>query len=1184
METTVGTHSGPVRGWTWPATLPALAGGVGALTLLGWLGGSSALVRFGPVGFLVTSAAAALCMLVLAVAALLPRRPLVSAWLAGALAVGAGLVAVLTLVEWATGAIAVDPPGRMAPLAAVGILLLAAVLLGDGRARSAWAQVLLSAVLGLAIVGLVAAMFRALAPRRPEAAAMGVPGAVALSLLAVGLLRRAPDRGVIGLLRAPGPGGRLARWLLPATLVFPLALGGVLFRLSELGALNEEMAWALFVGAAVLLPAAAIGATAAVLEHTDHLRRAAQASTLATERARARAERSRADDLEHAQRQLAASEARARALIDHAPDAIVVLDVGTGAFVDANPEAERLFGMTREDLLAVGPAQVSPPLQPDGRPSAEAAAEYIGQALAGGFPVFEWLHRTGAGEPRLCEIRLLRLPGDRPLVRGSLLDIRERRRSELERARLAAAQVESERLAEAHSRAERLAEQRALLLRLNAELGRATDLAQVGQAIASTGAGAVGAEAARVWWRDESGGHTLLTGGPEAARLDDDPVAVEVLRRCAPVLPPAYPLGRPDGAEPAGPADPPVPVQAGLPLLVDRRMLGVLTFEWTSAAAFRRAEPDLLRAVAAQSAAALDRARLFDAERAARASSERAQQRLRLLAEGGALLAESTDEVRLVDRLAGYVAERAGSWAMTLEPDHEGRLRVTALRVSGQTANGGCRELVGTALPDLAGDDVRAVAWREGRPARTGDLGPATEVLAVDPPGLAERLADVRFGAALAVPLIARADIIGVLLLGRPAGGAEFTDDDATVMADLARRAGAKLDNLRLLAARTQVAARLQRALLPQRLPPVTGAEVAVRYLVGDQAAEVGGDFYDVFPLADNEYALVIGDVCGRGVDAAGLTGFARATLRAVADLPPAEALRRLNQLLLTRGDNESLVTAAYLRLRLDPDGGGELTTCLAGHPPPLLARSGAEPRPLGEAGLVLGVLENPAYTESLVELRPGDTLVLYTDGIIEAKGADGLFGADRLAELVGAAAGESAEEVVGRLEAALMAYRDRGNDDTALLVLRTLGSTETGERYLVDQHLAADLAAVRAARTAAADAVRDLVGDTLAHHVAVGVSELVTNAVRQMHRHPNITLRPDPVQLRVLRRAGVLRVEVHNPGPTFSPPEGGSEPMAESGRGLAVVRALFDRMGVDTASGNTCVWFELALHDSGAA
>jgi PAS domain S-box-containing protein len=120
----------------------------------------------------------------------------------------------------------------------------------------------------------------------------------------------------------------------------------------------------------------------------------------------------------------------ARSLVENAPEAIVVIDLTTGAFAESNENAMKLFGLGREELHKVGPAQMSPPTQPDGRDSTQAATEKIGEAMQGRTPIFEWMHRNGKGEDFLCEIRLVRMPGERPRVRASVTDITERKRNE----------------------------------------------------------------------------------------------------------------------------------------------------------------------------------------------------------------------------------------------------------------------------------------------------------------------------------------------------------------------------------------------------------------------------------------------------------------------------------------------------------------------------------------------------------------------------------------------------------------------------------------------------------------------------------------------------------------------------------------------------------------------------------
>jgi PAS domain S-box-containing protein len=125
-----------------------------------------------------------------------------------------------------------------------------------------------------------------------------------------------------------------------------------------------------------------------------------------------------------------ASIQEAQSLVDYAPEAILIVNLETGLFTDPNANAEKLYGLSRSELLKVGPAQMSPPNQPDGRDSTEKAMKKIGEAMQGGVPVFEWIHRNAQGQDIPCEVRLVRLPGARPRVRASVTDITERKRLE----------------------------------------------------------------------------------------------------------------------------------------------------------------------------------------------------------------------------------------------------------------------------------------------------------------------------------------------------------------------------------------------------------------------------------------------------------------------------------------------------------------------------------------------------------------------------------------------------------------------------------------------------------------------------------------------------------------------------------------------------------------------------------
>jgi serine phosphatase RsbU (regulator of sigma subunit) len=293
----------------------------------------------------------------------------------------------------------------------------------------------------------------------------------------------------------------------------------------------------------------------------------------------------------------------------------------------------------------------------------------------------------------------------------------------------------------------------------------------------------------------------------------------------------------------------------------------------------------------------------------------------------------------------------------------------------------------------------------------------------------------------LLVPMVVRGRSVGVLSLVNTSGRPDTLGADLELVADLARRAGIALDNARLFGQRTRIAARLQESLLPERLPDVPGVEVAVRYATAEDAVDVGGDFYDLVPLSDREHLVVIGDVSGRGVDAATVTGLARHTLRAFAHEPsPAAGLRRLGQILHAQGDAERFVTAVTGRLTRLDDGRATVRLARAGHTYPVLvpARPGGEVRLVLSEGPLLGAASDVIVEEVEQVLEPGDALVLYTDGITETRRGEELFGEDRLMAALAAAAGAPAEGLADAVLAAVDAFRVApSEDDLALLVLR---------------------------------------------------------------------------------------------------------------------------------------------------
>lgn len=292
---------------------------------------------------------------------------------------------------------------------------------------------------------------------------------------------------------------------------------------------------------------------------------------------------------------------------------------------------------------------------------------------------------------------------------------------------------------------------------------------------------------------------------------------------------------------------------------------------------------------------------------------------------------------------------------------------------------------------------------------------------------------------AITVALQARGEVTGTLTIGVAWSRRRYRREDARFAWILSSRVALALDNSGLFAdlenaerARAEIAETLQRGLLPSPLPHIPGWSIAAMYRPAGAENEVGGDFYDVFRVPGG-WMLVIGDVTGRGAHAASVTAVARYTLRTAAVLTddPLVALQTLNRALLARGDSALCSLAA---LTLSEDRFEPVRLAVAGHPPPLLvdAESVSE---VASADPVLGAFHDAEWRIARCEVEPGQQLVIVTDGITEAQGAEGRFGEARLrAELGGTS---NPAMALQRLETSLHAFTDGGlDDDVAMLAI----------------------------------------------------------------------------------------------------------------------------------------------------
>ena len=234
----------------------------------------------------------------------------------------------------------------------------------------------------------------------------------------------------------------------------------------------------------------------------------------------------------------------------------------------------------------------------------------------------------------------------------------------------------------------------------------------------------------------------------------------------------------------------------------------------------------------------------------------------------------------------------------------------------------------------------------------------------------------------------------------------------------------------------TALAHTLQRTLIPPTFPSIPGLDVAAAFRPAGDGAEIGGDFYDIFEVASGDWVVAVGDVQGKGVEAAIVTALARHTIRAAAvnQHEPSEILTTLNTVLLG-DDSDRFCTVTVVRLHRDRDGWTATTSC-GGHPPALLCRAGTPPVPIEASGSLLGVIPTPALAARRLRLLPGDTLVLYTDGVTEARRGGEFFGEDRLRETLAPAAASSHERVERLLEGVLDFQAGGSGDDIAIVAI----------------------------------------------------------------------------------------------------------------------------------------------------
>jgi serine phosphatase RsbU (regulator of sigma subunit) len=298
----------------------------------------------------------------------------------------------------------------------------------------------------------------------------------------------------------------------------------------------------------------------------------------------------------------------------------------------------------------------------------------------------------------------------------------------------------------------------------------------------------------------------------------------------------------------------------------------------------------------------------------------------------------------------------------------------------------------------------------------------------------------MKLGAAsvLCVPLSDGERSYGALTLARPAERGHFGMGDLGLVEELGEQLALALRADRMFRNSTEVASALQASVLPRRLRQIPGVEIAAGHLSATMPQDAGGDFYDVYPAQDG-WGISIGDVCGKGHDAAAVTAAARHAIRVLAhwDDDPAGILRSANEIMMEEEFGGRFVTASVGHLRWRDDG-LHILLASAGHPWPVLIKPDGRTESLPGGGLPLGIFPDAEPSTHELELFPGDLLFFFSDGLTSACGPDMVYFDDRLTDELAGLGGQPADRVVARVREVVLEFcRGQLRDDVTMLALR---------------------------------------------------------------------------------------------------------------------------------------------------
>jgi GAF domain-containing protein/anti-sigma regulatory factor (Ser/Thr protein kinase) len=592
----------------------------------------------------------------------------------------------------------------------------------------------------------------------------------------------------------------------------------------------------------------------------------------------------------------------------------------------------------------------------------------------------------------------------------------------------------------------------------------------------------------------------------------------------------------------------------GVPLMTAGEVIGVLTVGAAAPREFTAEDLDLLVRAADRIAIAIENARLYGAERVARAQAERAAsrlQRMELITQ--VAFTHLSIDADVMEQLLTRVREVLGT-------DTAAVYRLDDLE----------QTLVAHAAQGLEGDVERGIRVPIGRgfaglvaerraPVRSAEI---RDLELVSP-----LMREKGIISLLGVPLIVEDRLLGVLHVGSR-DEREFTNDDIGLLQLAAERLAVAIDHSRLYEREHAVAVTLQRSLLPEKLPDVPGTTMASRYMPGAADVEVGGDWYDVLPLGGGRVGLAMGDVVSRGVRAASVMGQLRNALRAYAldGHRPVDVLDRLHALLRSL-ERREMATLVYMVL--DPSS-QSYTLASAGHPPPLVLAPDGRVCLIEEGrGPPLGAVADPGYTEASGVVCPGATLLLYTDGLVERRDMWIDEGIAKLTEAAGKAVELDAEALVAQLLTELVP-EGGGEDDVAVLAV--------GLTPLARDRIALKLPAEPHVLTSLRRTLRQWLeglgaGEIEIYDVLVAVTEAAANAIE--HAYGPVDAAFD-VEAEVAAEGEVMIV-VRDQG-RWRPPRGHNR-----GRGTLLMQELMDHFEVNTSEEGTVVRMRRSVARAGA-